>query len=152
MKKKTLVLVCAALVAVLAMTACGGGTTSSGITVSGITTKSVTLAESLNANYQPVNPKTQFKSIDTIYVSVDVAGRPTTGTLNGKFYYGDQLISEANLDFSTVNQGVIFTIGEDTFVGLHLTPSQPWPVDSGYRFMLTINGTKVGDYAYEIVQ
>jgi len=152
MKKKTLVLVCAALVVILAVTACGGGTTSSGTTVSGITIKSVTLAENLNADYQAVNPKTQFKPTDTIYVSVDVADRPTTGTLNGKFYYGDQLISEATLDFSTVNQGVIISIGEDTFAGFNLPPGQPWPVDTGYRFELTINGTKVGDYAYSVIQ
>jgi hypothetical protein len=146
MKKNTLLWLCTILVTVLLLTACGGGTTKSG------EVKSVTIAESLNASYQAVNPKTQFKSTDTIYVSVDVSGRPTSGTLNGKFYYGDQLISEATLDFSTVNQGVIFSIGEDTYAGLHLTPSQPWPVGTGYHFDLYINGTKIGNYPYEVIQ
>ena len=152
MKKKALVLICTALIAILAMTACGGGTASSGTTVNDVTVKSVTLAENLNENYQAVSPKTQFKPTDTIYVSVDLAGRPKTGTMNGKFYYGDQLISEATLDLSAVNQGVIFSIGEDTFAGFNLTPSQPWPVGTGYRFELTVNGSKVGDYPYEVIQ
>ena len=152
MKKKTLVLVCAALVVLLTMTACGGGTTSSGTTVSGITIKSVTLAESLNETYQAVNPKTQFKQTDTVYVSVAVAGRPTTGTVTGKFFYGDQLIWEGTLDLSTVNQGVILSIGETTFAGFNVTPTQPWPLGAGYRFELTLNGTKVGDYPYTVIQ
>jgi hypothetical protein len=152
MKKRTIVLVCIMLAALLSMTACSGGTAASATAASTVTIKSVTFAESLNANYQPVNPKTQFKPTDTIYVSVDLAGRPKTGTLNGKFFYGDQLISEATLDFSTVNQGVIISIGEDTFAGFNLSPSQPWPVATGYRFELAVNGSKVGDYPYEVIQ
>jgi hypothetical protein len=146
MKKRSLVLVCTVLVALLAMTACGAKADNT------ISVKSVTLAEGLDENYQAVNPTTQFAPTDTIYVSVDVAGRPTQGTLNGKFYYGDQLISEAVLDFSTVNQGVIVSIGEDTFAGFNLAPSQPWPVDTGYRFELSVNGSKFGDYPYQVVQ
>jgi uncharacterized protein YpuA (DUF1002 family) len=148
MKTKYLVLVCAVLIAILALSACGGTKAADNT----ITVKSVTLAENLNENYQAVNPKTQFLPTDTIYVSVDVAGRPKVGTLNGKFYYGDQLISEATLDFATVNQGVIISIGEDTFAGFNLAPSQPWPVDTGYRFELSVNGAKFGDYPYQVVQ
>ena len=152
MKNNSLLLICAMMIAILAVTACS---TIAGVlspTTTGITVNSVTLAGGLDANYQAVNPKTQFLSTDTIYASVDVAGRPTTGTLNGKFYYGDQLISEATLDFSTVNQGVIASIGQDTFAKFNLTPSQPWPVDTGYRFELTVNSTKIGDYAYSVIQ
>ena len=147
MKKRTLILVGAALFVLLALSACGTKAADSVVTV-----KSVTLAENLNENYQPVNPKTQFLSTDTIFVSVDVAGRPKVGTLNGKFYYGDQLISEASLDFASVNQGVVMSLGEDTFAGFNLAPSTPWPVDTGYRFELFVNGVKFGDYPYQVVQ
>jgi hypothetical protein len=149
MKKKILFLICSVLVATLVMSACGKTTAA---TDNIITIKSVTLAGNLDENFQPVNPSTQFQPTDTIYVSVDVAGTPKTGTLNGKFYYGDQLISEAALDFSSVNQGIIISIGEDTFAGFNLAPSQPWPVDTGYRFELTVNGSKVGDYPYQVIQ
>ena len=148
MKTKYLGIIGAALLLLLAISACApkaADTTT-------VTIKSVTLAENLDQNYQPVNPKTQFLSTDTIYVSVDVAGRPKVGTLNGKFYYGDQLISEAVLDFATVNQGVIMSVGEDTFAGFNLAPSQPWPVDTGYRFELFVNGVKFGEYPYQVVQ
>ena len=150
MKKKLLVLTCLALVFSLAFAACSKATAVS--TNNAITVKSVTLAQNLNENYQAVNPKTQFLPTDTIFVSVDVAGRPTTGSLNGKFFYGDQLISEATLDFSSVNQGIIISIGEDTYAGFNLAPSEPWPVDTDYHFELYVNGTKVGDYPYEVTQ
>jgi hypothetical protein len=150
MKKKLLVLIIIALTFTLSFTACSKATAVS--TNNAITVKSVTLAQGLNENYQAVNPQTQFLPTDTIFVSVDVAGRPTTGSLTGKFFYGDQLISEATLDFSAVNQGIIVSIGEDTYAGFNLAPSQPWPVDTGYRFELYVNGTKVGDYPYEVIQ
>lgn len=148
MKIKSLGVVCAALLVVLVLSACSGSKQAD----TTVTVKSVTLAGNLDENYQAMDPKTQFISTDTIYVSVDVAGRPKVGNLNGKFYYGDQLISEATLDFATVNQGVIVSVGEDTFAGFNLAPSQPWPVDTNYRFELFVNGTKFGEYPYQVVQ
>ena len=50
----------AAMVIVLALTACGGGANVKP------TVKSVTFAEKLDENYRAVNPKTQFKPTDTI--------------------------------------------------------------------------------------
>lgn len=149
MNKITILGLCAVLLFGLGLAAC---TSSLVPTTTAITIKSVTLAESLDANAQPVNPKTQFKPADVIYVSVDMAGRPTTGKLNGKFFYGEQLISEFTYDFATANQGSIYTLGTDTYAGFNLTPSNPWPVDTGYRFELSVNGTKIGDYAYQVVQ
>ncbi len=146
MKKNILIMFNAAMVIVLALTACGGG-----VEVKP-SVKSVTFAEKLNENYQAVNSKTQFKPTDIIYVSVDIAGRPKTGILNGKFYYGDQLITEATLDFSTVNSGVLFSIGEDTFAGFSLSPTQNWPVSKDYRFELYLDNVKVGSYPFEVVQ
>ena len=150
MMKNKIGLVCAMLLFIVAFTACSKATAVS--TNNAITVKSVTLAQDLNENYQAINPKTQFLPTETIYVSVDVAGRPTMGSLNGRFYYGDQLISEATLDFSSVNQGIIVSIGEDTYAGFNLAPSEPWPVDNDYHFELFINGIKFGDYPYEVIQ
>jgi uncharacterized protein YpuA (DUF1002 family) len=150
MKNRFLVIACLVFVFILTLAACSKATAVS--TSNAITVKSVTLAQDLNENFQAVNPKTQFLPTDTIFVSVDVAGRPTMGSLNGKFYYGDQLISEATLDFSSVNQGIIISIGEDTYAGFNLAPSEPWPVDTGYRFELYVNGTKIGDYPFEVIQ
>jgi hypothetical protein len=146
MRKSLLVVVSAMVFLTLVLAACGGGTTTAKPTV-----KSVTFAEKLNESYQAVNPKTQFKPTDVIYVSVDVSGRPKTGLLNGKFFYGDQLISEATVDFATVNSGVIVSIGEDTFAGFNLVGNQPWPVSKNYRFDVYLDGAKVGSYPYEVI-
>ena len=153
MKRTQLILILTLSLLTVLGTACAKPQVATGATsISQIVIKSVTLAQSLNENFQAVNPRTQFYPTDTIFVSVDVAGRPTTGALNGKFYLDTQLISEATLDFSTVNQGLIFSVGEDTYAGFNLSPSQPWPVGTGYRFELYINGSKYGDYTFEVIE
>jgi hypothetical protein len=146
MKKNVLIMLSTALIIILALTACGGGADVKP------SVKSVTYAEKLNENYQAVNPKTQFKPTDTIYVSVDIAGRPKSGILTGKFYLGEQFINEATVDFSSINSGVLFSIGEDTFAGFSLSPSQALPVSKEYRLELYLNNEKVGDYPFEVVQ
>lgn len=145
MKKKALVLVCAALVAILAMTACSGGTEA-------VTVKGVRLAKGLDANYQPVDPTTQFFATDTIRVSVTLSGSPSKGVINGKFFYGDQSISEVSLDLAQVNLGNVIRFGGDSYVAFNLAPSQPWPVASNYRFELYVDGKKIGDYPYAVIQ
>jgi hypothetical protein len=145
MKNKKAILVFMAVIAILALTACKPKAAE-------VTVTSVTFAENLDDNYQPINPTTQFYTTSTIYVSVRLAGVPKTGSINGKFYYGDQLISEAGLEFASVGQGVIYSTGNETYVGFNLSPSAPWPVDTDYRFELILNGVKVGDYAYQVIQ
>lgn len=144
MKKNIVFSVCVVLLISVVMVACSSASATS--------VKSVTFAQSLNEQFQAVNPTTQFYSTDTINVSVDLTGRPTSGTLTGKYFYGTQLISEATLDFSKADQNLMYTIGNDTYVGFHLVPSQPWPVNSDYHFELSLNGKKVGDYPFAVIQ
>ena len=152
MKKNIFIWLGAMVVFALMLTSCSLLNPATNTSTNTITIKSVTFAENLNSSYQAVNPKTQFKTTDTIYASVDVSGRPTTGLLNGKFYYGDQLISEATVDFAVANSGVLFSIGTETYAGFNLAPSNPWPVGSGYHLDLYVNGVKAGSYAYEVIQ
>lgn len=128
------------------LSACGGAASTKPVI------KSVTFAEKLNENYQAVNPKTQFKPTDVINVSVDFSGRPKAGKVNGKFFFGDQLISEATVDLASLNSGVIVSVGEDTFAGFSLRGNQAWPVSKNYRFDLYLDGTKVGSYPYEVIE
>ncbi|MHB8806537.1 MAG: hypothetical protein ACYC59_03030 [Anaerolineaceae bacterium] len=146
MKTKILFLLICTLGSLFLLAACGGGKEE------GVTIESVTFAESLDANYQPINATTQFHPTDTIYASVKVTGAPKTGILTGQFYYYDQLISEASIDFSTVNEGVIISFGQNTYVGFNLTPSATWPVDSGYTLKLLVDTVEVGSYAYEVIE
>ncbi len=145
MKTRNLFLIISVVAGLFLLAACGSKE-------EGVTVKSVTLAEGLDENYQPINPTTQFYPSDVIYVSVQVEGAPKSGIMTGQFYYYDQLISEASVDFSTVNEGVIITVGQDTFVGFNLTPSADWPVDSGYTFKLLVDNAEVGSYAYEVIE
>lgn len=152
MKKKTRVWVIALLFVTLMASACAKPAATTTVTGNEIVIRGVTLAEDLNENFQAINPSTQFYPTDTIFVSVNIAGRPNTGILTGKFYTDEQLISEATLDLSTVSQGVIFSVGEDTYAGFNLIPSEPWPVGTGYHFELLVNGSRYGDYPYMVIQ
>jgi hypothetical protein len=146
MKKTNLVVISSLVFLVLILTACGGASASKP------SIKSVTFAEKLDTNQQAINPKTQFKPTDVIYVSVDITGRPKTGILNSKFFYGTQLITETSVDFASVNSGVIFSVGEDTFAGFSLVGNQAWPVTKDYHLELYLDGVKVGSYPYEVIQ
>ncbi len=147
MKKNLLIMISTAVIIVLALTACGGGGSTAAPTI-----KSVNFAEKLDQNYKAVNPKTQFKPTDVIYVSVDIAGRPKSGILNAKFYLGDKFIAEGTLDLASANSGVLFSIGEETFAGFWITPTQSWPVSKDYRMELYLDKVKVGSYPYEVIQ
>ena len=150
MNKKIRVWVIALLF--VALMACAKPAATTGSAGNEVVIRSVTLAGDLNENFQALNPGTQFYPSDKIFVSVNIAGQPNTGMLNGKFYLDNQLISEATLDLSTVGQGVFFSVGEDTYAGFSLMPSEPWPVGSGYRFELFVNGAKFGDYPYTVIE
>jgi hypothetical protein len=145
MGKKAAVLICAALVGILVMTACGS--TSTAVVVNG-----VRLAKNLDANYQVIDPTTQFFSTDTIKVSVALSGSPSKGVINGKFFYGEQSISEVSLDLAQVNLGNVVRYGGNSYVAFNLAPSQPWPLASNYRFELYVDGKKIGDYTYAVIQ
>jgi hypothetical protein len=152
MKKNILIWFGGMMVFTLMLTSCSLLNTGTGTSTNAITIKSVTFAESINSSHQAVNPKAQFKPTDTIYASVDVSGRPTTGLLNGKFYYGDQFLSEATLDFAVADSSVLFSLGTETYTNFNLAPSNPWPVGSGYHLDLYINGVKANSYPYEVIQ
>lgn len=146
MKTRSLLLV--VLMAALLLTACGGTTT----TANTATLKSVVMAKGIDANYQPVDPTTQFLTTDTIFVSTGFTGSPAAGVINGKFYYGTQFITEATLDIAKAASGDLVLYNGDTYTAFNLVPSQPWPVDTTYRFELYIDGVKIGEYPYSVIQ
>jgi len=147
MKTKLALLLGMVLMATLMLTACGGGTT-----VTTAVVKSVVMAKGVDANFLPVDPTTTFLPTDTIFVSTGFTGSPSQSVVNGKFYYGDQFISEATLDITKAVTGDLVSYNGDTYTAFNLIPSDPWPVAATYRFELYIDGVKVGEYPFAVVQ
>jgi hypothetical protein len=117
----------------------------------GIEVKEVTFAHGLSEEMQPVDPGSDFDPTETIYLSVRLKGRPKEGVVAARFFWGEDFIAEAEVDLSDVNSGLIFSIGEDTYVGYTLTHETPFPVSGGYRAEVFYNEEALGSYDFRVV-
>ncbi len=113
--------------------------------------ESVTLSHGLTSEKAAKDPGDKFKPDEKIYVAVKLKGRPKEGVVTAKYYFGEQLISEASYDLSDLNSGVVFSVGGSTNVGFHLAPEEPFPVSDDYFVELYHNDKKVGTHKYSVV-
>lgn len=120
--------------------------TSSGIELSG-----AKFAARLGDKMEAIDPGKNFAPDATIYLSASVKGRPRQGTLTCRFYYRDQLITEAGIDFAKANKGLLFSIGQSTNVGFHLKHDDPFPISRQFRADLYHNEKKLGSYPFHVV-
>jgi len=116
----------------------------------GIEIKEATFAHGLTEQMEPVNPGSDFQADETIYLSLRLKGRPKEGIVTARFYWNDTLIAEAGVDLADANSGLLFSIGEDTFVGYTLTHDNPFPLGVGYRAEVFYNDQPVGTYTFRI--
>lgn len=149
MKKSLIVFILSAIV----LAACGGAAqtvqTTSGI--DGIEIAEVVFAKSLSEKMEPVNSADSYDPTEQVNVSVRINGRPKEGVIAAKFMYRDILIAEASVDLTQVNNGVIFSVGENTFAGFTLTHDDPLHISPNYRVDLFINDKPAGEYTYSVV-
>ena len=104
----------------------------------------------LNADQSPSDHAEAFAQADTIYLSMEVKGRPKTGKAEAKFFYLEQLIDEAKVDLSSPSKQVGSSKSGNTFIGFELRPPSPLPVGVGCRAELTWNGKSIGAYPFRI--
>jgi len=117
----------------------------------GLEFKEVTFAKGLSEQMEAIDPGNEYPPDATIYLSAVIKGRPKTGVLTSKFYFGDQLITEASFDLADVNSGVIFSIGESTFVGFNLSHDAPFPISKRFRADLYSDDKKLSSHPFHIV-
>ncbi|NJL33970.1 MAG: hypothetical protein HC893_09040 [Chloroflexaceae bacterium] len=109
-----------------------------------------TFARELDENQAPIDPTETFPPEGPIYLSLEFEGRPESGLVKAEYYYQDQYITEATVDFADVNSGVIFSVGENTFVGFTLEPDQPFPAGDEYTVETFVNDEPLGTYTFSI--
>lgn len=112
---------------------------------------SATLAKELGENQEPIDPTESFYPDETIYLSLEFEGRPKEGVVRSEFFWGDESIDAAEVDFADVNSDVLFSIGQSTFASFHLTPASPLPISSRYRVETTLDGEPLGIYEFEVI-
>lgn len=119
---------------------------------SGLEVLGVTFAHGLSEEMQPVDPGSDFAPDETIYLSVEIKGRPKEGIVTARFYWHEDLIAEAGVDIADVNSGLIFSIGQNTFAGYDLNHEQPFPVSDKYYTEIWDNGELLlGTYPFRVV-
>jgi hypothetical protein len=109
-----------------------------------------TFAHGLSDEMRPLDPGSDFTPDETVYLSLKIKGRPK-GIVAAHFYWRDKFIAEATADLTDINSGVIFSIGEDTYVGYSLTHEKPLPVGEGYRAEVFYNDQPVDSYPFRVV-
>ncbi len=112
--------------------------------------KQATFCRSLAENQTPGEKADFFMPEDTVYLSVELKGRPKTGVVGCRFLFEETLIAETKVDLATVNKGVLFSVGQSTFAGFHLTPTNPLPVGDVYRAEISLDGKALGTFPFRI--
>jgi hypothetical protein len=117
----------------------------------GVELLEATFAHGLSEEMQPVDPGADFSPDETVYLSLQIKGRPKEGLVTARFYWHDSLIAEAGVDLADVNSGLLFSIGEDTYAGYTLTHEQPFPLSDQYRAEVFYNDQPLGTYPFRVI-
>jgi hypothetical protein len=115
--------------------------------------KEVTFTHALNEDMTPADVAETFTPDQDIFISVKLNGTPKEGVVSATFYYGNQLIADARVDLAKTRdeQGVIFVLGGDTFVGFTLSHNTPFPPSNNYRAEIALNGAPAEKYNFQVV-
>lgn len=109
-----------------------------------------TFCHGLEENQSPKDKAEFFMPEQPIFLSIELKGRPKSGAVAAKFLFRDSLIADASVDVAKVNEGVIFSIGQNTFVGFDVTHQEPLPVGNCYTAEVTFDGKPLGTFPFRV--
>ena len=112
--------------------------------------KKATFCHGLEESQAPKDVAEFFMDNETIYLSIELKGRPKSGVVSTKFMFRDDLIAEGKVDVATVNKGVLFSLGQSTFAGFNLTHKEPLPVGDCYSADVSFDGKPLGKFPFRI--
>ncbi len=138
------VLALAAAVALLTMP----GTASA----KGVTIKKATFAREVTSDFKAKGETTRFLKNETVFLLLRIKGRPKSGKVESTWQFRGEEIGKASVDLASVNKGVLFSFGEDTFVKFNFTPGPDGlPIGKTFAVGVTVNGESAGRYPFEVV-
>ncbi len=112
--------------------------------------KKATYCHGFKEDQSPKDTAEFFKQDETVFLSIELKGRPKSGVVAAKFMFREDVLAEAKVDVATVNKGVIFSFGEDTFVGFDMKPKQPLPVGACYNVEVTFDDKPLGEFPFRV--
>jgi hypothetical protein len=119
----------------------------------GVEVLETTFARDIDEDGQPINPCDDFTPDEAVHFSLTLKGRPKEGTVTGRFYRGDEFLGEANVDLSDLNSGVIFSIGENSYLHfwMNASPDAPSIISENYRIDVSYEDQPIGSYSFRVV-
>jgi hypothetical protein len=113
--------------------------------------KNATFCRSVTEHQSPKDKAEFFYPDETVYLSVELKGRPKSGIAAARFLFRGELIADAKIDVADLNKGVLFSVGQSTFVGFNLTPSKNGlPIGDTYVAEVTFDGKPLGKFPFRI--
>ncbi len=119
----------------------------------GITIRKATFAREVTDDFKAKGVTTTFRGTETVFLLLQVKGRPKSGKVEASWSFRGDPIGKADVDLSSVNKGLLFSFGEDTYVKFNFTPSvkQPLPIGTSYQVVVTTDGRPAGTYPFEVI-
>ena len=111
-----------------------------------------TFARSVTDDFKAKDPTTEFQSAETVYLLLKIKGRPKKGKIEGRWVFRGTELGKADVDLATINKGVFFTFGEDSFVKFNFTPGKDGlPFGQSYMVEVRTDGVLAGTYPFTVV-
>jgi hypothetical protein len=111
-----------------------------------------TFAKEVTADFQAKNATTNFYGTDTVYLLLQIKGRPKKGIVESRWAFRGDDVARASVDLVTVNKGTLFSFGESTFVKFFLKPdANGLPVGTSYTVDIFVNGAKTDRYKFQVI-
>lgn len=119
----------------------------------GITISKATFAREVTKDFKAKGVTTKFQGNETVFLLLRVKGRPKSGKIEATWNFRGSSIGSASVDLSTVNKGLLFSFGEDTYAKFNFTPNakQALPIGTSYQVVVKTDGKPTGTYPFEIV-
>ena len=115
--------------------------------------REVTFAHGLTDDMQAMDPDPAgaFTPDETIYLALVIEGRPKSGLVAAHFYWGDDFMTEVAVDLADVNSGLLFSFGQDTYVGYNLSYDDSFIISDRYRAEVFYEGDPLGVYPFRVI-
>jgi hypothetical protein len=147
-RRRSLPFALATLAAVLA----AGIMTAGPANAKGIAIKKATFAREVTDDFTAKGVTTKFRGNETVFLLLQVKGRPKSGKVEAQWSFRGNSIGKADVDLSSVNKGLLFSAGQDTYVKFNFTPGkEPLPIGTSYEVAVMTDGKPAGTYPFEVI-
>lgn len=117
----------------------------------GVQVLEATFARGIDEDGNALDPTDDFAPDEKVFLVLTLKGRPK-GVISGSFYRGDEFLGEADVDLSDLNSGVVFSIGENTYVNFWMAADSDDPsiISDDYRIDASYDDEPIGSYPFHV--